>query len=261
MSFGPETETWEPIHPPEPTDRKPRYRLLRVAFALGAISLGLLGLSGACEVMAYLGDRDILNVVRSDLWDWMVGAPITWGSLFASFVLLGPFADLRWRRLAVLLLVMNAVDLGVWWLEHADAMGFRGNAIAPGQGGLLLATGRLLNLSELFVFGYLAREVLIHLERPESARAFDLVYWSVFTGIALHLLFCLNLIHWQHGGGFRFVPRIRNVETFFIYLAGIVAQTVSAFAVSYLCIQACHQSSQMLGELAESEKKDGPFGP
>src|SRR4051812_5497613 len=52
----------QPIPPEwqEPDDPRPRYRLCRVAFFLGAASMALFALSGLCQVLGILGGSEEL---------------------------------------------------------------------------------------------------------------------------------------------------------------------------------------------------------
>jgi hypothetical protein len=56
-------------------------------------------------------------------YPWLVGAPITWGSLVGSYLLWGRWSEPSWQRRAGLLVLMNGFDLLTWFLHNAEALG------------------------------------------------------------------------------------------------------------------------------------------
>src|SRR4051794_22025222 len=103
----------------EPIDLRPRYRLCRAAFFLAALTMGLYGLGALCRVMAIMGQSAVLwKMLRSAWWVWLIDAPVTFGSLVASLLLVGLWKDRTWRTRASLLALLNTIDLGYWFVEH-----------------------------------------------------------------------------------------------------------------------------------------------
>ncbi len=239
-----------------PIDPSPRYRLCRASFALGALSLGLLALDSLCHLFAMFDDgRDIRQVLDSPAWEWLVGAPITWGSLIGSILLIGRFDDRLWRRKAVLLALLNSVDLAFWCVDHSQILGL--GTIPPNANvdAARLLASPFTNLFELILYGDLAAELLIHLGRNDLLAARKIARLSAWFGMAFWLFFVLQVLGILHAGG----PMGRRALFAQAVLASTFAQTVASFAVTFLCANACVQCSTLLTELDREKKERDPF--
>ena len=61
-------------------------------------------------------------------------APIVWGCLIGATLLWGRWDHVSWQRRAGLFLVMNLVDVGLWFIARGDAHGDRKPAISGTNG-------------------------------------------------------------------------------------------------------------------------------
>lgn len=251
----------QPIPPEwqEPDDPRPRYRLCRVAFFLGAASMALFALTGLCQVLGILGgSEELLRLIRSPLWDWLVGVPITFGSLLASYLLLGRWSEPKWRTQTMLLAAMNTIDVGYWCVEHADELGLAIRRGAPGDDGLGFVFGLVIGFLELRLFATLAAEVSTNLGHLESLGIARAARVAAGIGLALWLIVVMHQLDWRG----KFPPRFlrwRDLEIFLIFLGSLTARSVSAFFVTIACAQACVHCSRELEAIAKDQKENDPF--
>jgi hypothetical protein len=243
----------------EPLDLRPKYRLFRVAFFLAAVAMSLYGMSAMCYVLARLGQIPFLiRLLMSPWWAWFVGSPIMFGRLVAAILLLGRGAEPSWRSRSSLLTILSAVDIGYWSLENASALGLPFVAAAPGSDGLGLVIYRMIGIIELGLLASLGSEVTTQLGWLEGAALERVAKISAGIGMTLWLIVAMNQLDWRAG----FPPRFRwfrDLETYLIFLASLVARAVSAFFVTVLCANACVLCSRTITEIERLRKENDPL--
>jgi hypothetical protein len=246
----------DPIWAWEDHDPRWKYRLCGAGFALTALALGLLGLSGGLDlVMMFTGDPAVGGLVRHPLWTWLVGAPITWGSLIGSYLLWGRWREPRWQRRAGLLVLMNATDLLFWILDHGDDLGLGFGRV--GHGWLRMHISMALGWAELALFAGLAGDFSAHLgkrEAPDAARAA-----RSFSGVgAVVWLFWFlkhtNWIHWPLVS-----RRFIGLNTYLLMAGTTLLQALTALQVTLLCVLASRQAGQIVRELTAKANSADPL--
>ena len=243
----------------EPIDLRPRYRVCRVAFVLSALAHGLLGADGLCHVFTFLsGDWNLFQVFESPYWDWLVGAPITWGSVLASYLLIGRFPDSRWRRRAWLLAAMNSADLIQWSLDHAEILGLPAGLGGGGRSILSMVMGPLTNLAELILSADLAGELMGHLGHRDEATP-RIQAARMVAGIALMLWALLQMNLWDLQIGR--VPQLRRMrgDAFNLFLGSLGAQAITAMIVAFLCLRAGLICNEVLVAIDRHDHDNDPF--
>ena len=130
------------------------YQLCRLGFMILAMALvmacfdSLLGLFGNFEP-----GPGLVTWIRGSAWYQWCGTPIVWGCLIGSILLWGRWDHVSWQRRAGLFLVMNMVDVVLWFMARGDAMGARvgefGHEWLRGNLGLALGWGEFALLSSL----------------------------------------------------------------------------------------------------------------
>src|SRR4051794_13623385 len=175
-----------------------RYQLCRAGFALNAVGLGLLCLNSAFNLAFLLTfEREILVLLRSPIWDWLVGAPITWTTLIGSYLLWGRSADPAWQRRAGLLVLMNFVDILLWTLEHGGTLGLRLGGI--GHDWFRPPLGRGLGWFEFLLFARLATDMGSVLGKPKEPEAGVTARALATIGLIFWIVSFLTQTHWRHG--------------------------------------------------------------
>ena len=230
----------------EPEDLRPRYRLCQAGFALLALGLGLLCGDAALDFAYWCsGSPAIAALVRDPLWTWLVGAPITWGTLVGSFLLWGRWTEPSWQRRAGLLLLMNGIDLVHWTLRHGDALGLRIGELPHGWLRSQLSGG--MGWIELALSATLAADLSVHLGRKEAPDSSRGARALAMVGLVVWGLFFLQHTHWR-----RWPLRPRNFltpETYLLLIGQSLLLAITAFQVTALCILAARQCGHYLREL------------
>ena len=241
-------------------DDRPRYRISRVGFALGSLALGLLAVDGFGRSIAlFRGDLHLLAMFGHPAWEWAVGAPITWGSLFGAYLLIGRFHTPGWSRRVLFLCAMNTLDLLIWSLEHAEILGLPEGARKIAGSDYLLVIGTPLNLAELILFGGLALSVISQLGNAQDAAT---RYRSALAvaGISAFFWMVVQLNVWDFSAGWPpLFRKIRDPATFHAYIASNLALSATALLVSIMCGQAAILCSRTLKAIELKSKEDDPF--
>lgn len=244
----------------ETLDERPRFRVARVAFTLGGIALGLLAIDGFARTFARIQrDRGLERFLSSPLWDWAVGMPITLGSLFAAYLLLGRFAVEGWSRRAWLLAAMNSVDLLFWSADHAEILGLPPGVQVLNDIRIRILLGTPLNLAELIVLSSLALSVIEQLsEGHDAAKRHRSTKIAASVSIIMWLFVQLNIWGFRFGWPPPFLG-IRDFGTFQLYLGSNLALSVTSMLTTLTCFQAAFLCGRKLGQLEEKHIEDDPF--
>lgn len=235
----------------DPADLRPRYRLCRLAFGLGALALALQSADIALTIGSrFLEAPELSHLVGHPNWRLSVGTPITWGAFLSALLLVGRWRDLSWNRRAGLLLLLNALDVGFWASDNARLLGL---ALPPRRDNWLLHVCLAMQWVELMLFASLASEVSAHLGRPDAAEASRPARTMGLIGLGLWfvtLLACTVLVpgRWP-------VFQVRVLEVFLLLLASWALMAVMAFQVTVLCAHASRECGRLLSELARDPQE------
>jgi hypothetical protein len=237
---------------PEHEPPRSRYQLCGVGFALTALSLGLLCLDAALQLLLMVTrDARILGYMLHPGYAWLVGAPITWGSLVGSYLLWGRWPELNWQRRAGLLVLMNGVDLLKWFLDAAERLGIvfdpQLQRLLAEHSWFLIHLTRALGWAELALFASLATDVLVHLERPGAAAAGRSARIFIAAGAAALVVGILMQTDWNRIPPWPLAGR-RVPFPNLIDLMSSFLLTVASLQVSALAFEACRSCRGLLAE-------------
>lgn len=241
-----------PDWPEEKPDLRPRYQLCKLGFALASMALGLqcadlaLGLS-----FQFFGLPEVGQLVQNPYWRLVVGTPISWGALVAALLLLGRWEHAAWNRRAGLLLLMNAIDVGLWASDNSRLLGVDLKLLEDPWLRYALSVMQWL---ELMLFASLAAEVAVHLGRSEAGDSARLVRSLAIIGVIFWFLILLSCTNWLPGRGPVF--RIQSLEVYLLLLGSHALLGITAFQVTILCSQAGRECQRLLLEMARSEQDD-----
>jgi hypothetical protein len=249
----------------EPVRNRLRYRLCSAGFALTALGLGLLCADSALHLLLSLSADSRIRVILQNHWySWLVGAPITWGSLVGSYLLWGRWPHPTWRRRAGLLVLMNSFDLLTWSLRHGGDLGLWNDGavrrlLAEHEWFLMNLTWAL-GWAELALFAGLAADVLAHLEMPGALKAGQTARVFIVAGAAAQVLLFLLLTDWQkdrlwplpcRGGG--------DPLIYLIFLGSSFLLTISSLQVTALSMVACRYCQNLLVEWRLADREYDPL--
>jgi hypothetical protein len=228
-----------------------RYRLCRAGFALIALGLGLLFVDSALSVAFLLTfERGILELLKNPLWNWLVGGPITWGTVIGAYLLWGRSTDPTWQRRAGLLVIMNGLDLINWTLEHNDALGLR---LGPlGHDWLRHQVSSGMGWAEFLLFGSIAVDMLARLQKtssPETGMAarslakIGLVFWAIAF---------VAQTNWEKGWPLDHKPIPPSVGIL-ISFGSVLLTAVTSFLVAALCASASRECGRALTQMKQED--------
>lgn len=231
-------------------DPKPRYRLCKLGFALGAIALGLQCASISLNIVALFGGvEELQQLVTNPTWDLLVGTPITWSALIGSYLLVGRWNEPRWNRRVGLLLLMNAVDLAFWASDNARFLGF---TIPELQDPWFRHVGGVLQWFELMLFASLACDVLVHLDKTEAVEASVAARSFALVGLTLWAVRLLAFTNWGAGWPPQF--RAMRPDALLLILGIEVILALTAFQGMLLNARASRECSALLDQLAKADR-------
>lgn len=231
-------------------DERPKYRMCQTGFVLIALALGLLCIDAMLDLATWFtGNQAIGMVLRDPLWTWLVGAPITWGSLLGSYLLLGRWNESDWRRRAGLLVLMNTVDAGFWIITHGDALGL-GLGPVP-HPWARLHVGMAIGWAELLLIASLAADVSIRLGRARVIEAVRAARSCALFGAMLWAIWFVTQTRWDH---WPLVARKLNLEGVLLMLAAVLVLALTSFQVTILCILASRQCGRVIRDLNREDQ-------
>jgi hypothetical protein len=235
----------------EREEQRGRYRLCRVGFGLIALGLGLLLVNSALWLAFLLTSaHDILTLLKNPLWDWVVGAPITWTTLIGSYLLWGRSTDPSWQRRAALLVIMNGIDMINWAVRHGDALGLRLGPV--GHDWLRSQVSEGLGWAEFLLFTSMAVDMLEQLGKNPSAE----------TGAAARSLSTIGLVFWaivfmtatDWTSGWPLEHRQMGQDKWILILFGTsLLTTITSLQVAVLCGSAFLHCGRVLAEMNQED--------
>ena len=248
---------------------RPVYRLCRAGFGLMALALGLLCIDSACYLIdPFRRNPELQRILASGWWSWLVGAPITWGSLIGSYALWGRWKAPIWQRRAGLLVLLNFLDLISWAIHHSADLGLK-IAEPPHpwlRENLTIAFGWV----ELYLTAALATDLIVHLghRAPEFSRA---AASFAMVGLTLSVLFFVSHTAWDLGWPLRFRGGINTPLGFLLWMGRNLVTAATSFLVTALCLVAAGRCGEYLAEIdrhanaehdllkSRSETEDNPY--
>lgn len=237
----------------ERDERRYRYRFCRAGFALLALGLAFLCLD-ACGVLGFLltFDPRIRAAIRSEWWDWFVGAPIPWATLIGSYLLWGRSTDASWQRRAGVLVLLNASDVVSWAIAHNAQLGLGLEELRHEW--LLTQITSGLGWVEYMLIVSLAVEMTRELGKRSDADAGMATQTLATIGLVFWLISFVTRTDWTQWPLVekQFVPAKLPV----ILLIGLgmnLLTTITAFHVTAHCISAYRQCSLALAYIDAEE--------
>lgn len=232
-------------------ESRPRHGLGRVGFGLIALALGLLCVVEV-SLLAYLfgAQHQVQALHDHPAWLWLVDAPITWGSLVGSYLLWALWNQPSWRRRAGLLLIMNAIDAGMWTVVHAEELGLGPEPRELSWTFFLMASG--LGWCELLLAASLAAEIAAQLGNSEAVDSGRNAYSVAIIGLILWAITALSQTDWG-----AWPLRLRPTAEYpILLLLMTVLLILLTFLVTVLCLTAARLSGRYLREQARREVDD-----
>jgi hypothetical protein len=239
----------------ERDQQRKTYQLCRLGFAILA---GALVLACFDSLLVLFGRFEqgpgLLSWIYSSAWYQWLSTPITWGSLIGAILLWGRWDHASWQRRAGLLLAMNLIDLGLWFMNRGDALGARVGEF--GHEWLRESLGFALGWGEFALISSLSCDYLVHLG-VEHARDSDKSTRSMAaTGAMLWLLLFCQRTNWRAGWPLQ-RQHIRGLEGVLLYHGFHLIWTITVIQVTALVISAVRQSTYVLHEMdREDEEND-----
>ncbi len=229
-------------------DLRPRYQLCRAGFGLIALSLGLLCAAKVSFLALLFGaHKEVMALHSHPAWLWLVDAPITWGSLVGAYLLWGRWKIPSWQRKAGLLLLMNALDAGMWTIDHAEQFGFEITRLDLDWTFFVVASG--LGWVELMMAAFLAAELCAHLGRHDAVDSSRAAHSLAIIGIVFWGILALSQTDWN---AWPLRPRM-TAEIQILLLLSTVLMIILTFQVTVLSLTASRLCGGYLKELDQFE--------
>jgi heme exporter protein D len=158
-----------------------------------------------------------------------------------------------WQRRAGLFLVMNLVDVGLWFISRADDLGPQAGEF--GHKWLRDSLGTALGWGEFALLSSLTCDYLAHLG-VEHARDSDKSTRSMAaTGAMVWLLHFCQRTNWRAGWPLQFHPG-RGLDGFLVYYGYNLIWTITLIQVTALVFSAVHQSTAVLEEIEREDQEN-----
>ena len=168
-----------------------RFMILAVALVLACFD-SLLELFGRFEQ-----GPGLLTWIHGSAWYQWLDTPIVWGCLIGAILLWGRWDHVSWQRRAGLFLVMNLVDVGLWFMARGDAMGARVGEF--GHEWLRMNLGIALGWGEFALISSLTCDYLVHLGVDHARDSDKSTRSMAATGAMLWLLLFCQRTNWRAG--------------------------------------------------------------
>jgi hypothetical protein len=244
---------------PRTADPRIVYRVGRLAFALAVVWLALSSTSYVCYILTIHPQAGPLGaLMMSPAWDWMVSTPATFCGFFAGFFLLGRWRDSAWMMRSILFALIQTYLIVYWCIDHPQV--FHRPPVQPDPRGLMtrMIVVRTLGFAALFNLATMAHDVLKRHGRTQYEGRFRAAAVACCVGLALLGLMAYSLYDHRQPWPPRF-HRIRDIQTFNIWMASMLARPVAGILVLFLCTRACVVCSQELKRVQDAMIEDDPF--
>jgi len=233
------------------------YQLCRLGFAVLSLSLLLVSFTSVLALLAQFGGRSIvLWIVNMPWWRW-VGTPIVWGCLLGTYLLWGRWTDPGWQRRTGLLVVMNLVDLVLWFLDHGNDLGLHLEDV--GHRWFRSNLGEALGWGEFALLASLAGDVMVHLGVAQAREASKSTRSLAATGAVVWMVFFCHCTIWKRGWPLQGPRNGRSLETLLLYLGSTMIWTITLIQVTALSIAATRETSRVLTEMDIEDRSEDLF--
>jgi hypothetical protein len=233
------------------------YQLCRLSFGALAVALVTACVPSIIDLFAMFHISLVQQIRQLAVYDWL-DTPIIWGSLLGAMLLFGRWDNVSWQRRAGLLLVMNLVDVGLWFMGRGEALGLQDWGVAHAW--LRANLGTALGWAEFALMASLSADYLVHLgvdpakESGRSARS------MAATGAVLWALLFCEQTDWGKGwplqqrvmvfGGMRGRRFNPAFETFMLLNHGFrLIWTITLVQVTAMVLSATRESTRVLAEI------------
>ena len=233
------------------------YQICRIGFAITAVALVL-----ACfySLLSLYGrfDRGLDTWIReSGLGQW-IDAPIVWGCLIGATLLWGRWDHVSWQRRAGLFLVMNLVDVVLWFIAGPTRWGPRLGEF--GHEWLRISLGTLSGGENSRLLSSLACDYLTHLG-VEHARESDKSTRSMAaTGAMVWLLYFCQHTNWRRRLAAP-IPPGPGARSFLVFYGYHLIWTITLIQVTALVVSAVRQSTTVLEEIERDDQESDLLAP
>ena len=220
---------------PRTTDPRIVYRAGRVAFALACLWLALSSASYVCYILTIHPQTGPLReLLSSPAWDWMVTTPATFSGFFAAFLLLGRWRDSAWLTRSTLFVLIQTYLIVYWCMDHRTLFGQP--AVPPNLRADMtrMIMVRTLGFVALFNLATMAFEVLKRHGRVEEEGLYRSARVTCTIGLGFLALLAMRLYDHRRPWPPRF-HFIRDLETFNISVAALIARPIAGALVLLLC--------------------------
>jgi heme exporter protein D len=232
------------------------YQLCRLAFIMLGTALALACFTSLLGLFGRFQPGLLHWIQGSVVYEW-VDAPIVWGCLIGATLLWGRWDHVSWQRRAGLFLVMNLVDLGLWFIARADALAAQGADFGHefGHEWLRDSLGTALGWGEFALISSLTCDYLVHLG-VEHARESDKSTRSMAaTGAMVWLLYFCQRTNWRAGWPLQ-VHQLRALDGFLVFYGYHLIWTITLIQVTALVVSAVRQSTTVLEEIDREDQEN-----
>ncbi len=233
-----------------------RYALCQAGLAITAVSIGLLCLSSVILGSWILGARPFAERIHhTPFWKWGIDPLIPLTGLVGAYLLWGRWKLPSWQRRTGLLLLMNAVDVGLWVVLRADRLGL---SVAPRVAELewfLTVVSIGLGFFELILTASLAADVSLHLGHHSEARGGGLAEALAGLGVIVWLLLATTQTRWSG-----WPPVFRPTHDYRVLLSALILLRLGAtFLVTALCLATARYCREYRLRLRHQQQMADPF--
>ena len=228
------------------------YQLCRLGFTILAVALVLACFASLLDLLSRF-DRGLVTWIQQSMLMRWLNAPIVWGSLIGATLLFGRWEHVSWQRRAGLFLLMNLVDMGLWFIDRGDEMG-----VVAGEFGhewLRVSMGLALGWGEFALISSLTCDYLVHLG-VEHARDSDKSTRSMAaTGAMVWLLLFCQRTDWRAGWPLQ-AHHPRGLEGLLLAHGFTLIWAITLIQVTALVISAVRQSTEVIAEMDREDQQN-----
>jgi hypothetical protein len=226
------------------------YQLCRLAFMILAAALVLACFSSLVDMFGRF-EPGLRTWIGGAVWFQWLDTPIVWGCLIGVTLLWGRWDHASWQRRAGLLLVMNLVDLALWFMSRGEAMGARVGEF--GHLWLRDSMGQALGWGEFALLSSLSCDYLTHLGVGHARDSDKSTRSMAATGAMIWLLLFCQITQWN--AGWPLQPRaIRNLEEVLLSHGSSLIWAITLIQVTALVISAVRQSTEVLEQMDREDQ-------
>lgn len=229
------------------------YQLCRLGFTILAAALVLACFSSLLDLFSRF-DRGLVTwIQQSVLYRWL-DTPIVWACLIGATLLFGRWDHASWQRRAGLFLLMNLVDLGLWFIARGDAIGV--GASEFGHEWLREIMGEALGWGEFALISSMTCDYLVHLGVDHARDSDKSTRSMAATGAMVWLLLVCQLTDWHAGWPLQAHHQLRGLEGMLLYHGFKLIWAITLIQVTALVISAARQSTEVIAEMDREDQEN-----